>query len=255
MEQQEQIQNEPLRQPAEEKSEPKKPMVISTPAAIVTAGVIIALALIFSGKGMGAVKNNAKVADDQQQVENKLPAEPVSIRANDHVRGDLSKAEVTIVEYSDSDCPYCQRFHVTMQDVMKKYGTKVAWVYRHFPLNIHPNAVNEAITLECVGQLGGNDKYWSFLDSIIDITVSPDKSASVLGGIASGLGIDAKALTNCAASQATKSIVEGQAVEAQSLGAQGTPYSIAIGKNGKQVVIPGALPIDQVSKIIDELMK
>lgn len=253
METQEQIQNEPQ---VEKIEEVKKTMTISTPAAIITAGVVIALALVFSGKGVTSVKNNvAKVDSGQQQAGNNLPAEPISVRTNDHVRGDLSKAEVTIVEYSDSDCPFCQRFHETMQDVMKKYGTKVAWVYRYFPLDMHPDSHNEAYALECVGQLGGNDKYWSFLDSIIDITVAPEKSAPVLAGIATGLGIDAKALAACEVNPATKSIVDGQSEEAQKLGAQGTPYSIAIGKNGKQVVIPGALPIGDVSKIIDDLMK
>jgi protein-disulfide isomerase len=104
----------------DQKIETKKPMSISTSAAIVTAGVVIALALILSGKGSSVVKNNNAV-ENQQQVET-VPPGDVSVKPTDHVRGDLTKAEVTIVEYSDSDCPYCQRFHTTMQEVIKKYG-------------------------------------------------------------------------------------------------------------------------------------
>jgi protein-disulfide isomerase len=250
MEQQEQTKNET------QVTEIKKPTAISTPAAIICAGVIIALALIFSGKGTraGVVKNN-QAGNKQPALEEQKPPQPVSVKPTDYVRGDLSKAEVTIVEYSDSDCPYCQRFHVTMQDVMKKYGTKVAWVYRFFPLDIHPDAKNEAYAIACAGSLGGNDAFWSLLDSAIDITVSPEKSKPILTNMATALGIDAKAFESCIASKETKALIEAQSTEGQALGAQGTPYSVAIGKNGKQVVIPGALPIDQVSKIIDGLMK
>lgn len=252
MEPQEQIQNMPT-PPA------KKGVNISVPAAIITAGVVIALALIFSGKGIGdesVVKNSqVKPSNTQQQVPATAPSGAVSVRDGDYVRGDLANAQVVIVEYSDSDCPYCQRFHATMKDVLKKYGTKVAWIYRYFPLNIHPNAENEAIALECAGELGGNEKFWNYLDQVIDITVSPDKSSAILTSTATTLGIDAKAFSSCLTNPATAKKVAAQSSEAQSLGAQGTPYSIAINKNGKQAVIAGAYPIEEVSKTIDSLMK
>jgi protein-disulfide isomerase len=250
MEQQEQIQNMPT-PPA------KKGVNVSIPAAIITAGAIIALALIFSGKGIsneGVVKNNQPKPSVEQQVAT-APSGSVSVRDGDYVRGDIANAQVVIVEYSDSDCPYCQRFHTTMKDVLKKYGSKVAWVYRYFPLDIHPDANNEAVALECVGQLGGNEKFWNYLDQIMDITVSPDKSSAVLTSTATALGVDAKALSTCLSNPATAKKVAAQSAEAQTLGAQGTPYSIAINKSGKQVVIAGAYPIEEVSKTIDSLMK
>lgn len=243
-----------VEKPAESSAQTKKPM-INTPAAIVTAGVVIALALLLSGKGSGNVKNNQVNDADGQQQEQVVPPENVSVRPTDHVRGDLSKAEVVIVEYSDSDCPYCQRFHVSMQDAVKKYGNKVAWVYRHFPLSIHPNANNEALALECVASLGGNDAFWSYLDQVIDITVAPDKSAPILSSMASALGVDAGAFKTCVASKDIKAIIDNQSAEAQTLGAQGTPYSIAFNKDGKQVVIPGAVPFEELQKTIDGLLK
>lgn len=241
----------------ESTSTPKKAPLVNVPTAIVTAGVLIALALIFSGKGLGdktSIKNNQQKPSNQGALTTPPPSS-VKVLPTDHVRGDISKAEVVIVEYSDSDCPFCQRFHITMQDVMKKYGTKVAWVYRHFPLNIHPNANNEAIALECASELGGNDVFWSYLDSVIDLTVSPEKSKSILSGIAKDLGIDQKLFESCTANSKVKDLVTTQSDEAQSLGAQGTPYSIAINKAGKQVVIAGAYPIEEVIKTIDSLMK
>ncbi len=204
-------------------------------------------------KGHGTVVTTPQVKNTDPIVT--APAKPIAVLPTDYVRGDITKAQVVIVEYSDSDCPYCQRFHVTMKDVLQKYGTKVAWVYRYFPLSIHPDAQNEAIALECSAQLGGNDVFWKYLDQVIDITVSPDKSASVLTSTATALGIDQKAFTACLANPATAKKVTDQAAEAQALGAQGTPYSIATNKKGVQTAIPGAYPIEDITKIIDGLLK
>ena len=86
----------------------------------------------------------------------------------DHVRGNID-AEIMIIEYSDFDCPFCGRFHESMQSVVDKYpGNEVAWVYRHFPLEqIHPNAPGVALASECVAELGGNDAFWTFADGYL----------------------------------------------------------------------------------------
>ncbi len=228
-----------------------KKLNISTPAAIITAGVLIAVALIFSGKGNDIIK---KPSTNENVTETK-PVETVSLRQDDHVFGDLNKAEVVIVEYSDSDCPFCQRFHQSMKDVIKDYGTKVAWVYRYFPLSIHANAGNEAIALECSAELGGNDVFWKYLDEVIEITVSPEKSANILTSTAVRLGLDEKLFSKCLTSQSVAKKIADQSAEAQALGARGTPYSIVINKKNEQVAIPGAYPIEEIKKIIDGLMK
>jgi len=86
----------------------------------------------------------------------------------DHTRGDLG-ARIQVVEYSDFECPFCGRFHDTMKQVMSKYEESgdVAWTYRHFPLDqIHPQATPLALASECVADLGGNDKFWEFSDTM-----------------------------------------------------------------------------------------
>jgi protein-disulfide isomerase len=93
----------------------------------------------------------------------------------DHIKGDIS-APVKIVEYSDLECPFCKRFHTTMQDVVKSYDGKVAWVFRQFPLaQLHPKAVKEAEAAECVASLGGNAAFWKFIDKVEEVTPGNNK--------------------------------------------------------------------------------
>lgn len=100
---------------------------------------------------------------------NKAPEEILRIKPDDHIRGNAD-SDIVIIEYSDLECPFCKRFHTTMQQLVKENGN-IAWVYRHFPLDqIHPKARNEAAAAECVYDQGGNDMFWKYVDRTFDIT-------------------------------------------------------------------------------------
>ena len=86
-----------------------------------------------------------------------------AVSGDDHLRGS-AEARIKLVEYSDFECPYCQRFDVTMQQVMSEFGDEVAWVYRHFPLSFHPQAQPAAEASECVAKLGGDEAFWNYAD-------------------------------------------------------------------------------------------
>lgn len=107
---------------------------------------------------------NQTAADTEDQALNSV----VPVTVNDHIKGNQD-AKVVIVEYSDFDCPFCARYHTTMNAIVKKYpATDVAWVYRHFPLEqLHPNAKSVAIAAECVAKLEGNKGFWKFADSYL----------------------------------------------------------------------------------------
>lgn len=96
------------------------------------------------------------------------------IDATDHIFGNPN-AQVFVIEYSDPECPFCKNFHATMETVMKQYGDdgKVAWVYRHFPLDsLHSKARKESEAFECAGELGGNAKFWEYANKLFEITPS-----------------------------------------------------------------------------------
>ena len=87
-------------------------------------------------------------AGDAAAVPAPAPTSVPAVAADEHIRGDKNAA-VTIVEYSDFQCPFCSRFHPTMQQIMTDYKGKVRWVFRHFPLSFHPNAEPAANASEC----------------------------------------------------------------------------------------------------------
>jgi len=89
----------------------------------------------------------------------------------DHVFGN-KEAPISIVEFSDFQCPFCARLHPVLEQVIER-NEDVKWIYRHLPLSsIHPEAAPSAIASECIAELAGNDAFWSFANSLFEVTGS-----------------------------------------------------------------------------------
>src|SRR3990167_5334017 len=121
-----------------------------------------------------------------------------AISKDEHIRGNVN-AQVSVVEYSDLECPYCKRIHPTLKQVLTTYGDKVNWVYRHFPLDsLHSKARKEAEATECAAELGGNDVFWAYVDKIYEITPSNDGlDPAQLPKIAKEVGLDTATFEEC----------------------------------------------------------
>ncbi len=236
----------------------EKKLNISTGTAIVTAGFLVAIAILVSGAmkktdteyGALAPKNNAPTAPIV------VPKNIASVRPDDMILGDKN-APIVVFEYSDSDCAFCERFHPTMKNIVAAYKGKVAWVYRAFPLAMHPNANTEAVALLCVDKLAGTNASWGFLDKIISVTLDADpKSNEQLYVFGEQVGVKTADLKTCMKDKSIQEKVIATTNEAASIGAQGTPFSVALNiKTGEQKIIAGAYPEDEVKKMIDELLK
>jgi protein-disulfide isomerase len=239
-------------EPQEQAPIVQKKLPISTPAAIITGAVIIALALFIVLKPKPPVTTPAQ---QQPDVPTSVPADVATVRSQDYVRGDINTAQVVIYEYVDTDCFYCQRFHPELQQLMTEYKGKIAWVSRYLPLDIHPNAYAEALALQCVGTLGGNTAYWNYFDKIIDITLSPNPTSNkMLTTLATEQGVDSAQFTSCLKDTATAQRIDADIAEANKIGVRGTPFSVMVNKKGEQVIVPGAYPIEELRKMIDSLL-
>lgn len=222
----------------------------AVPAAIVIAGIVIAVAIVYS-----VGKSNTPQAEEKPAATGDLEAmRPVD--ATDHVRGPLT-APVTIVEYSDPECPFCKRFHETMQAVVTKYDGKVAWVYRHFPLpELHSKAPHEAQAIECATKLGGPTMFWNYADALYAATPSNNGlDPAELPKIAVNLKLDAAKFNACLESGEMAKRVDADKENGVATGGNGTPWSILIGPDGKKYSINGAQPIESVSQMIDLALK
>ncbi len=231
---------------------------LAIPAAVIIAGVLIAGAVIYS-KGKAVVAgplNQPQQPAAQQNTGDLEKMAPIS--KEDHVRGNPD-APVKIVEYSDTECPFCKRFHTTMQQVMDEYGkdNNVAWVYRHFPLDqLHKKARKEAEATECAGELGGNDGFWKYLDRLMEITPANDGlDLAELPKIAQYVGLDTAKFNECLSSGKYAQKIEKHVQNAMATGGNGTPWSIVIGKDGKKYPLSGAQPLSAIKQLIDIALK
>lgn len=188
----------------------------------------------------------------QPQVAAKKP----EVTNADWYRGNKN-AKVVMVEYSDLECPFCIRFHPTMQQVMKEYGDKVKWVYRHYPLSFHANAQKEAEAAECAGKLGGNESFWKYADAIFSRTSGNGTGFALdkLVPLAKELGLNESSFKQCLDSGEMAQKVKDQMAKGSEEGVTGTPGTIIIDAKGDTQLVPGALPFDQIKPMIDKALQ
>lgn len=156
------------------------------------------------------------------------------------VRGSLD-APVTLVEYADYECPYCQQIQPALDKLEAEYKGKIAFIYKDVPLPMHANAQKASEAAHCAGAQG---KYWEFHDVLAK---SKRLDIASLKQNAREMKLDASAFDKCLDSGDKAEIVKAHVAEAQALGLQGTPSFFINGR-----FFSGALTYEKLREIVDE---
>lgn len=217
----------------------KKPS-LSLPNAIVVAGILISLALIFSSTN--------KNFTQEKQVEKTSLAIP-EVTEDDFIKGE-AKAEITLVEYSDFSCSFCARYHPTMKRIVEEYKGKVKWVYRHLPIFNKPAAVASS----CVGNILGDETFFLYADKLFEN--QKDINQDLLKREALALGLTDSQYETCINDKELNDKISREFTSVRVLaGFNSTPHTVIIDKDGKMYPFSGALPYEEVSALIDSILE
>ncbi len=227
--------------------------LIAGVAVMSTIALVFVLNFLMSGKSFGALAQgsntapaqNPTVADAGADIPAELPpandVRPVDA-SRDHIWGNAD-AKVTLIEYSDFECPFCGRHYSTMKQLKEAYPNDIRVVFRHFPLSFHAEAQKAAEASECAADQG---KFWEMYDIIFEANLAGDMSVSKWKSAASDLGLDTEKFNNCLDSGEKAARVAEDLNEGSGAGVEGTPATFVNGQ-----VVSGALPFDSFKQIID----
>lgn len=222
--------------------------------AMALLALVAIIALLLNGTSLNTAKaagtntnNQPNVAANNNNADpsaNQPPAGPVpEVTKADHIRG-KADAKVTIIEYSDYQCPFCQKHEKTMQQIAKDFPNDVRIIYRHFPLSsIHPFAQKASEASECASAQG---KFWEMHDQLFILGESA--SGLTIDGmkkIAADLKLDTGKFNNCLDKGEMANVVNQMYQDGATAGVSGTPANFVNGQ-----LLEGALPYDQFKQAI-----
>ncbi len=214
---------------------------------------------LVQGEAMDVSRGEAeiKVAIAEREEEARKAAEARTAQLAASIEGrpfrGSADAAVTIIEFSDFQCPYCTRGAATVEEILERYPNDVKFVFQHFPLGFHPWAKPAAIAANCAG-LQNPDAFWTLHDAYFkdQKQLTTDNVVAKSEGYLAGSGIDMKKWENCAADtnsaeyKAEAANVDADMALGQALGVTGTPGFFVNGE-----FLNGAQPIDAFVPLIE----
>lgn len=240
----------------------------ATPMAILLVGIMISLSIFFGFRSLGLSPTGTGdesdgeivgLAEEARQQPSQLVKTSID---NDAVLGNRETAKVAIIEFSDYECPFCERFwSQTLGRIKENYieTGKAIFVYRDLPLGFHePAATREANAAECARKQGGDEIYYQFHDKIYEQT--PGNGAGISEGdlveIGTDLGLNREKMAKCIQDQEFAEEIRKDVEDAGKAGISGTP-GFVIGKLDKDgsvegIIIKGAQPYSNFENAINE---
>jgi len=216
-------------------------------SALAVIGLAGTVGFLVSGKTIGAKAGTAPVAvaptAPTANPDIAPPAGPVpDVDSEDHILGNVN-AKVTLVEYSDFECPFCLRHQDTLNQIINDYPNDVRLVYRHFPLSFHPEAQKASEASECASKQG---KFWEMHDAIFAENAKGTMSVERWKSLARELGLNGSDFDECVDSGETAGRIASDLQEGTVAGIQGTPGTFVNGS-----LVEGAVPYATFKSIID----
>ncbi len=255
----------------QEKPTLEMPNKKSTPTGMIVALVaVVAIAAFFAGSYFSNLDSDIVTKSDLENAISRLESkigntqqaspqapQPVKISIDDDpIRGDPN-APITIVEFSDFQCPFCARFHLqTLPLIIEEYieEGKVNLVYRDFPIqSIHPNALPAAVAAECANEQG---RYWEYHDMLFEKQngwnrLDSNTAISTFSQYATDVGLEQQQFDSCLGSGKYLEEVRGDLSDGRDYGITGTPGFFIGNDEIGFVKLSGAQPFDSFKKIID----
>ena len=237
---------------------------------IIALVVVVAVAAFFAGSYFSIMDSDALTRSEFQQAISRLESkiesnqptpqqapQPVIISLDDDpIRGDPD-APITIVEFSDFQCPFCARFHVqTLPSIIEEYIAegKVNLVYRDFPIQgIHPNALPAAVAAECANEQG---KFWEYHDTLFEKQNSwnrldSNSAITTFSQYATDIGLEQEQFDSCLQTGKYLEEVQGDLRDGRDYDVTGTPGFFIGNEDIGFVKINGAQPFESFKRIID----
>ena len=169
-------------------------------------------------------------------------------------------AEILWLEYSDLECPFCARLHTSwvLTDLQEDYGNKLQYSLQHFPLDFHPNAMDAAKALECIGDIYGSKTYYDMIELSFDEMWNNDFSMETFYFLLDKqLAKKTEVISSCTEKTDTMTrVLWDKETGTQTFDISGTPWNVLINtKTGEYEILAGAYPYESFKEIIDRLLK
>ncbi len=241
-----------LSSPTSQETEQSKPVEGLTIRRTTLAYAMVPLAFVLGilagywywGRGPGASAAIAQAISATASAQQVQTVTRYDVPVDDDPMLGPKDAAITIIEFSDYECPYCRKWHTeTFARLLKTFPGQIRFVYRDFPLsNIHPNAAPAAQAANCAGEQG---KYWEYSEKLFSGQYGLGSQA--YRQYASDLGLDAAAFDECVSSGRYQEEVTADLEWAANLGVRSTPTFFING-----IPLVGAQPFEVFKQVIEK---
>jgi len=209
--------------------------------AIVVGGLVYLLVKPHSDSDKSNTDNDTVTEDITDNTNQSNVDARTLVTSTDHIRGNAD-ATVTMVVFSDYQCPYCSKFNTTLKQVMEDYSDRVKWIHKHFPMSYHDYAESAAQAAECAGD---QNKFWEYGDALFENQASIT-GVEYLKTLAGTLGLNTTDFNTCLDTAKYSDRISTELNLGTEIGIEGTPGGFV-----NNLSIAGAISADNLVGLIE----